>query len=86
VTPVSLERFLTPPEVARRYGVSAEKVIGWIRRGELRAINLAARRGRRPRWRIGQADLLAFENRRAAIPEAPQPRRRRTPDDVIQYF
>ena len=76
----------TIAEAARRYGVSADKVVGWIRSGELRAINLATRRNGRPRWRIGHADLLAFEDRRAAIPAAPQPRRRRTPKDVIQYF
>jgi excisionase family DNA binding protein len=86
VTGVSLGRFLTPPEVARRYGVSAEKVVAWIRTGELRAINLALRRSGRPRWRIDHADLLAFESRRAAVPSPPTSRRRRKSPDVIEYF
>jgi hypothetical protein len=82
----SPERFQSPPDIARRYGVSAEKVMVWIRSGELRAINVATRRGGRPRWRIDHADLLAFESRRAAVPAIPQPRRRRKPVDVIEYF
>ena len=80
------ELFLTPPQVAKRYGVSEEKVIGWVRRGELRAINLAARRTGRPRWKIAFADLMAFESGRSAVPvqRASRPRRKRS--DVIEYF
>lgn len=57
---------LTPPEVARRWGVSSDKVRSWIENGELRAINLAARLRGRPRYRIDLADLLAFERVREA--------------------
>ena len=80
------EIFLTPPQVAKRYGVSEEKVIGWVRRGELRALNLATRRTGRPRWKIAYADLLAFESARAAVPAPPICRRRRKSSDVIEYF
>jgi hypothetical protein len=79
-------RWFTPPQVAERYRVSAEKVIGWIRAGELRAVNVAARAGRRPRWRIGEADLLAFEQRRAAVPLATTSKRRRKHENVVEYF
>lgn len=78
--------FLTPPQIAKRYGVSEEKVIGWVRRGELRAINLAARRTGRPRWKIAYADLVAFESARAAVPAPPTTRRRRKSSDVTEYF
>jgi excisionase family DNA binding protein len=57
---------LTPPEVARRWGVSSDKVRAWIENGELRAINLAARTSGRPRYRIDMADVLAFERTREA--------------------
>ena len=76
----------TPPAVADRYGVSPEKVIGWIKAGELRAVNVAATTGGRPRWRISEADLLAFENRRAAGVEQKLVRRRRQQEDVVAYF
>jgi excisionase family DNA binding protein len=57
---------LTPPELARRWGVSSDKVRAWIESGELRAINLATRPSGRPRYRIDLADVLAFEQRREA--------------------
>lgn len=28
--------YLTPPAIAKRLGISPDRVIGWIRRGELR--------------------------------------------------
>jgi hypothetical protein len=78
---------LTPPEVARRYGVDPSKVIGWIKAGELRAIDVAQRRGGRPRYRILPADLAAFEARRAAgVTCKLTTRRRRTQPEVTQYF
>ena len=81
------ERMLTPPQVARRYGVKAERVIGWIRSGELRAINVASKASRRPRFRIDPADLTVFENGRLAA-TAPKitRRRRRKNSDVIPFF
>jgi hypothetical protein len=78
---------LTPPQVARRHGVSPDKVLGWIHSGELRAINVAARRGGRPRWRIDPADLVVFEQARSAVPRAAaRPKRRRQVAGVIEYF
>ncbi len=66
--------YLSPPAIAERLGVSPEKVIRWIARGELRAVNLADRLGGRPRWRVSQADLESFLAARAA---QPRPGRRR---------
>lgn len=37
--------YLSPPEVADRLGINAGKVLAWIRSGELRATNVAARAG-----------------------------------------
>src|SRR4051812_5843705 len=42
------DRAMTPPQYAAKLGVSVEKVHGWIRRDELRAINVAAKLGGRP--------------------------------------
>jgi hypothetical protein len=51
----------------------------------LRAVNVAATRGGRPRWLIDVADLVAFESCRAAKPPIPAQRLRR-PQEVTTYF
>jgi transposase len=76
---------LSPPMIAARFGVSPEKVIGWIRRGELRAIDVATRRGRRPRYLVDVNDLAAFERSRHVEPVTKSVRRRRSPR-VISFF
>jgi Helix-turn-helix domain len=60
------DTFFTPPEVAKRFRVNADKILGFIRRGELRAMNVAANLSGRPRYRIALADVQAFETRRQA--------------------
>lgn len=81
---------LTPPDIAQEYGVNVSKVLQWIRSGELRAANLAARVGGRPRYRISAADLQAFIDARsaAAVSTPRQARRRRNakPADFVRYF
>ena len=74
-------------EVARRFGVSLDKVAAWIRSGELCAINLATNaRGRRPRFVVDEADLAVFEASRAAKPTTAAPRHRKVAAGVIQFF
>jgi transposase len=78
---------LRPVDVAKRYGVSAEKVIGWIRRGELRGVNVADRRdGRKPRFVIDPADLKAFELSRTPGPAVRPIRRRKSAAGVTEFF
>jgi hypothetical protein len=77
---------LTPPELARQWGVDVQKVLHWIKAGELRAINLATRRDGRPRYAIDQADIALFEAARAVQPPAPRVRRRRVDSSIIQFF
>jgi excisionase family DNA binding protein len=79
---------MTPSEVAERYGVSPDKVIAWIRAGELRAMNIATRPGGRPRYAIDETDLLAFEVRRQVHTPAKRSGRRRgrASGDVIEFF
>lgn len=83
--PAATRTKLTPPKVARRYGVSPEKVIGWIRRGELHAMNAATRLDGRPRYLIDIRDLEAFELRRSATP-VPKSKRRRQELGITEYF
>ena len=76
---------LTPPELARRWGVSADKVLAWIRVGELRAVNIARCAVGRPRWLIDESDIQEFERRRTASPSV-RTRRRRQSQSIIEYF
>jgi hypothetical protein len=73
----------TPPELARRYGVNPDKVVSWIDAGELAAMNLATTTGGRPRYKITDEAVQAFEARRAVVPAAPVRRRKRPPAAAI---
>jgi hypothetical protein len=67
---------ITRPEVAKRWGVSVEKILAFIRSGELRAINGAfPGRNQRPRYLIDIADLADFERRRSTAPAPKKPPR-----------
>lgn len=67
----------TPPQLARRWGISNDKVLAWIRSGELRAMDAGIRPGLgRPRYLIDEADIEKFELKRSNRPEPPKPRRR----------
>jgi hypothetical protein len=60
-----LEKF-TPPQLARQWGISPDKVLAWIRSGELRAVKISTNRGSRPRYLIDAKEIEAFEARRSA--------------------
>ena len=79
-------RGLTVRDVARRYRVGEDKVRGWIRRGELRAINTAAVLCGKPRWVVMPEALAEFERRRTggAPPKPARRRRRRT--EIVDYY
>ena len=82
----TLPRKCTPPEIAKRFGIAHDKVLAWIRSGELRAINGATAPDGRPRYLIDEADLLAFEARRSNSPAPAKKRRSRRQYDVPQYI
>ena len=77
---------LRPREIAQRLGVKMDSVLTWIHSAELRAVNVAARQGKKPRWRILESDLAAFLASRAVQPPAPPVRRRRKDPLVTSYF
>ncbi|MDZ4780097.1 MAG: helix-turn-helix domain-containing protein [Planctomycetia bacterium] len=78
---------LSPPQLAKLWGISTEKVLTWIRSGELKAIDAVSRRGERPRYLIDVRDLEAFERSRSTSPVVdPSPRRKRTPEGVMEFF
>lgn len=81
---------ISPPALAKRWGISPDKVLAFIRSGELRAVDLSTVAGTgRPRWKIDEKDIEAFEENRAAKPEpepAPPRRHRRRMTPVKDYF
>jgi len=77
---------LTPPEVARRWGVSLAKILSFIRSGELRAISAAAPgHNQRPRYLIDVRDLDDFERRRTVAPAPKLPPRQRRQSEEDYY-
>lgn len=78
------KRKLTPPDIARLWGITPDKVLVWIRSGELRAIDASTTQGERPRYLVDIDDLAAFERGRSTVQPAPKPAtRRRQP--IKQY-
>jgi len=85
--PRAADAALTTAEIARRLSVSTDKIRAWIASGELRAVNLATRRGGRPRYRVLAEDLAAFLAARAvAMPTARSTPRRVHRDKTITEF
>lgn len=80
------DRYLTPPQYARRIGVKPERVIAWIRDGSLRAIDTSEKPGiTRPRYKIPLDAIVAFEIGRTPIPPQRRRRRRRQESEVISF-
>jgi hypothetical protein len=65
-------RNITPNEYAKKCGVSAEKIIAFIRSGELKALNLAHRGSKKPRYSIPVEAIAAFEQGRQVVPPLPR--------------
>ncbi len=82
----SKRRKITPPELARRWGIDKAKVIKWIRSGELRAIDACTHRGTKPRFLIDEDDIRAFEQAREVLPACPPPRVRRNRRSQVKQY
>ena len=70
---------LTPPEIARLWGITPDKVLRWIYAGELRAIDASTKQGGRPRYLVDREDLATFERKRSTAPAPAKPAPRRRP-------
>lgn len=79
---------LTPPQLAKRFGVSVHKVLGWIASGEIVAVNMAEKLGGRPRWRIFPEAIEAFLLRRSSKPDVKpsKVRKRKNNPGFVDYF
>lgn len=82
-----VDRALTVREVCELLGVGERTVLGWIRSGELRAVNVGRRLGaRKPRWRVTAEALQAFEILRTPSPPPPRTRRRKRDLAVVEFY
>jgi len=79
----------SPPAIAKAWGIDPAKVVGWIRSGELPAVNAATKPNGRPRWLVDETDLHAFELARRSTPPTPAIRHRRrtaADDGEIKFY
>ena len=82
-----MNKTYTVKDLSERYIVGVQTVLGWIRNGDLQAINVGRRLGKKkPRWRITEEALKNFELLRSAqtVPLR-KPRRRKDPN-VIEFY
>jgi excisionase family DNA binding protein len=85
VTTNTLERGYTPNELAKVLRVSSDKIRGWIKNGQLGAIDTATVRCRKPRYIVLPCHLAEFARRRSAGPP-PKPPRRRRRLELIDFY
>lgn len=58
-------KYLTPIQVAKRYGVHYRTVLGWIEDGSMRAIELPSHSRYGVRYRILETELAVFDEMRS---------------------
>jgi len=76
---------LKPRDVARRWGIKVQIVLGFIAKGELSAINIGAGLAK-PRWAIPVSAVEAFENRRLNRKPPAPPKRKKRSAAVERFF
>jgi excisionase family DNA binding protein len=77
-------RWMTPPAVAELLGCDTHKILAFIKRGELPAVDLSIGR-QRPRYRISPEALEQFLIDRQVKPPATKLRRRKRPVNLPHY-
>gem|GEM_PF-1821054 len=73
-------------DICERYAVGEHTVLAWIKRGELKGIDVSRRLGGKPRWRITAEALAAFEQLRTPTPPMPPVKRNRRRADVVEFY
>ena len=78
--------YLTPPAIARLLGVKASKIVRWCNSGEISAVNVAADRAGRPRWKISRESFEQFLATRGNRKPMKVTRRRKSAPLVEEFF
>jgi hypothetical protein len=72
------EKYYSPKEAAEKLQCDEERVLAWIREGDLVAANIASSKSaQRPRWRIAEADLGRFLLSRRNVQSLAEPKPKR---------
>ncbi len=82
-------RYLTPPELAKIWRCKPQKIIDFIRSGELKAFDISANRSSvKPRYRIPESSITEFEYSRSGATKksVSRPRKKKRDLNVIEYF
>jgi hypothetical protein len=79
---------MTRRQFAARYRIGPDRVRAMILRGELKALNVAPTRSRRPRWVILPEHATEWERSRQVAAPTPKPKRsrKRRPPGWVDYF
>ena len=78
---------LTPPVLAKMWRVKSDRILNWIKSGQLRAFDVSSNPGiGRPRYRIPPDAITEFENRRSGVQSKQTKMRKRTNSEIIQFF
>ncbi len=78
--------YFRPRDVSKALDVKYDVVLEFIRRGDLKAINVATNPHGRPRWRIPETSIQTFAAARSAQTEPPMKRIRRRRDPAVKEF
>lgn len=81
--------WLSIPAIARSRGLKPQKVLAWVKSGELRACNMVQNTASRARWKVHRDDLAVFDlkrSNRASIPVSRPRRVTRSANGVIEFF
>ena len=84
------DKRLTPPQLAKLWGVGVSKIHILIQRGKLHAFDISLSPGQgRPRWRIDPAEVERFEYSRTAcrdsVVTSPKRQQRRQTKEIPEY-
>jgi len=83
---MSTNTYLTPTQLAKRWGVAVDKIYDLIATGQLPAINVAVKPNGKPRYRIPPDAIAAFESARSVGRPKLTKQRRRRHTNVVEYF
>jgi excisionase family DNA binding protein len=78
------------PQIAERLCVNRDKVLIWIKNGQLAAVDVSRAGGTLPRWRVLPEALDDFMKSRSSSPvihhAKPRPTKVKRPPDWVDYF
>lgn len=74
-------------DIQKRFGVGEHTVLGWIKSGDLQAINVCRTGSTRAKWRITETALAQFELDRTKQPQTQTKKKTtRRKKNIIEYY